>query len=128
MNLDPDTIANLQKLAPLFQMPAATAAVHEKDSFSSFVGGVRQNWIFIAAMISVLFWGFNQLSAIDTVNADQDRRITTSAQDLATLTNTMSEFIKTVDNKFDTQGDNMNEIIRRLDSLQKDVDIIKGDK
>lgn len=130
MELDQKTIDALKSLAPIFQVPPppVTGQVKDADSFASLTTNVRNNWPIILALASLLFWGFNLLSNINAVNADQDRRITTNAQDIGKLADTVADYARTTDTRLDNASSNDNDIIRRLDSLAKDIEIIKGNK
>lgn len=129
MEIDDKTLEAIREINRMMQgPPAPPIQMHDRDSFASFTSGLRNNWMFVMAMVAVMMWGFNKLSTIDSINVDQDRRISTNAQDIAALTGNISNLTSAVDTKFDNLSNTNNDVIRRLDSLQKDIDVIKGNK
>ena len=87
----------------------------DKDSFASFTSGVAKGWPFFLAMASIAFWLIQSIFGINSTLAQHDSRIMQSA-----------EAVKGIEAKIDIQTISGNEIIRRLDNLQKDLEILKG--
>lgn len=86
----------------------------DKDSFSAFTGGLSKGWPFILTVGSIGFWMVQSIYGINSTLTQHDARITQNA-----------EAIKAIDMKLDTFTVSNNEIIRRLDNMQKDLDILK---
>lgn len=92
-----------------------------KDSFSTTVDAFTRGWPFIIALISAAFWivqGFSTNSALfaelKAANDKQDLKIEQNAKSIEIL-------VANEDKSLETS----NEVIRRLDNIQKDVEILK---
>lgn len=89
--------------------------VQDKDSFASFTNGLRQNWTFVLALFAVGFWIVQSVFAINAINATQTKDIEAN-----------SKAIDEIRAAIDRQDQSNAEIIRRLDNVQKDIEIIKA--
>lgn len=114
--LDIDDIRVIQELmgGPRTQTAVPTVQV-QKDSFDTFTGGLSKGWPFILAMCSIAFWLIQSIIGINSTLQQHDTRITQNV-----------EAIKSIDSKLDANVVSNNDIIRRLDNLQKDVEILKA--
>lgn len=86
----------------------------DKDSFSSFTGGLQKGWPFILAISSIVFWLMQSIFGINSTLIAHDTRITNNTGKIIAI-----------ENKLDSIDVASNEIIRRLDNLQKDLEILK---
>ena len=102
------------------------APVKDRDSFASFTGGLRENWVFVVALFSVGFWLISNTFQIQNVNEQQDTRIESNAAAIINLNKEFESFEEDTGNAFEANDVINNEIIRRLDALQKDIEVIKG--
>lgn len=89
------------------------------DSFASFTSDLRKNWMFIMALFAVGFWIVTNVLQINSINLTQDRDIKMNTTDIRDLTNTLDTWQQ-------DQNTSNAEIVRKLDSLQKDIDILSG--
>lgn len=101
--------SNSQPAVPVVSVP------QDRDSFANLTGGLRQNWPLILALFGFGMWLMNAINDSQTTNLNQQNEIdrnTAAIQELKSLV---------------TDGQTANaEIIRKLDNLQKDVDILNG--
>lgn len=98
-----------QNAVPVVSVP------QDKDSFASFTGGLRQNWVFVMAIVATGLWFVNSIA---------DGRSTDMAQqnDIDAATAAIVEIKATLDS-FESGN---TEILRRLDAVQKDIEFIKN--
>ncbi len=100
----------------------------DRDSFASFTGGLRNNWIFVIALFGVGFWIVTNVNESKNLNTIQDGKIESTVRAIEVLTQNMNDL--TTESRANVRSnDNTNsEILRRLDLVQKDIDFIKQQK
>lgn len=112
-----DVLAIVDKVAgrnTQTQTAVPTVQVQRPDSFEILTGGILRGWPLITGILALAAFLFNMNSAIQaheaniTANTHAIQQIETKLDSQATVNNT-----------------NNNEVVRRLDNLQKDVDILK---
>lgn len=99
--------------------PVPVVQVKDRDSFASFTTGLKDNWVFLMALFGFGMWLLTNIFQINTTNLSQDKNITTLELNQQQITTTVNTFVT------DQNASNA-EIVRKLDSLQKDIDIISG--
>lgn len=104
-----------QDAVPVVSVP------RDRDSFATFTGGLRENWVFVMALFAIGIWGTNQLSDINAVNITQQNQIDQNIKQLEVLTTAFNASQQAANTS-------SNEIVRRLDNMQKDIEIIKASK
>lgn len=97
----------------------------DHDSFADFTSGLRQNWVFVIALFSVGFWLISNTFETQNINQQQDNRIESNAAAIVNINKSFEGFQVDTRAAFQNVGDTNNEIIRRLDALQKDIEVIK---
>lgn len=126
-NIDINTIKAIRELIASFQiMP--TQRTEDKDSFASFTGGLRNNWMFVIATFTFVAWLINSNSNIRTVNLTQDTQIAQSAQAIVNLNNDYQTNKNKVESKFEQTDGVSAEILLKLTSIQKDIDSIRANE
>jgi hypothetical protein len=79
--------------------------------------GLRNNWMFVTALAAVAFWLTQNIFDIKTVNTTQTGDITENKARIEKLEESIEDNRQT-----------SSEIIRRLDAVQKDIEVIKTQK
>lgn len=111
---------DLQAIADLLKGgKERSVQVADRDSFASFTSGLRDNWPFLMALFAVGFWVVTNIMQINNINISQDGKIDSNASDIKSLSTDFKTFT-------DGQSSSNSEVIRRLDSLQKDINILTG--
>lgn len=125
-NIDIETIKMVKEL--LGATGNANTPPGDRDSFASFIGGLRENWVFVLAMMGAFFWLNTHINSNIQTNSQQDTHIQSLIETVQQLTENMGVLNEKVDTV--TSGQNVvnNEIIRRLDALQTTVEFIKANK
>lgn len=98
----------------------------DRDSFAEFTGGLRQNWVFVIALFSIGFWLISNTFEIQNQNQQQDTRIESTETAILNLNKQFETFEQETGNSLEATSVINNEIIRKLDALQKDIEVIKG--
>ena len=115
------------KLTPQ-DIAAITQAIHidRKDTFSIFTGGLRENWIFIAAIFSVGWWLVTGINEQKNVNVFQDAQIKTNAEDIAAVTASIGQLNTSLQTSNTNNLNSYNELIRKIDGLQAAIDTLRS--
>lgn len=100
----------------------------DRDTFATFTGGLRENWIFVMAVMGVFFWVNTQINSNIQTDARQDTHIQSLIETVQQLTENMGVLNGKVDSTVDAQSVTNSEIIRKLDALQTTVEFIKANK
>ena len=100
------------------QTAVPTVQVQKPDSFEVLTGGILKGWPFITMLVGSVLWISQSIFSINSTLQAHDTRI---------IANTAA--IKAVEDRADSQAvaqnASNNDVVRRLDNLQKDVDILK---
>lgn len=88
----------------------------DKDSFAMFRGGLKDNWIFLVAVVAGITWLFNNFNSGSEINLRQDSDIKSLTSNLAELTVTVGALADQVDKDNDGQT-----------QMQQDIALIKAD-
>lgn len=121
---DLKVIAEMMKApqpVPHHTQPVSVVPVRDKDSFAAFTMGLKDNWIFLMALFGFGMWLVTNVFQMNTVNLSQDKDIDSNTKNIQTLTTTFDGW------RTDQNSSNA-EIVRKLDSLQKDIDVLSGKK
>jgi hypothetical protein len=103
-------------------VPVATP---DKDSFTTFTSGLRDNWIFVMAIFAFSLWLLQNMNAVSATNDYQDRQIQTNVEDIAQAQLDIDQNEKNIQTVNSSQITNYNDLVRRLDQLQASVDSVK---
>jgi exonuclease VII small subunit len=98
----------------------------DRDSFATFTGGLRENWIFVGAVFAAAMWLFNGQSDARNVDTIQQTAIDANAAQITALESKLDDLEQSLNDKFDEAADLNAEVIRRLDSVQREVEIINA--
>lgn len=96
-----------------------------RDSFAVFTDGLRNNWVFVMAVLAVGMWMFNSINDQKSANAFQDVQIKTNIEDISQNAADIEQLDKNITTLNQTQVSSYNELVRRLDSLQASIDALK---
>lgn len=99
-------------------MKSHRTTTHDSDSFADLTSGLRKNWIFLGALAVGAMWVIGGINTASSINQTQETKIAETAQAIINLNKSFDEFKGVTDN-------NYNELIRRMDSFQKDIEFIK---
>lgn len=97
----------------------------DKDSFSVFTSGLRENWIFVMAIFAFSLWLLQNINTVTATNDSQDRQIQTNVADISQLQVDLDQTEKNIQTLNNIQTANYNDLVRRLDSLQSSIDAVK---
>lgn len=97
------------------QTAVPTVQVQKPDSFESLTSGAMKGWPFIMFVLVIGYTVVTNFNTITSTNENQDQRIQQNA-----------EAIRSIEGKLDDATTASNEIIRRLDNLQKDLELLKS--
>lgn len=101
--------SNTQPAVPVISVP------QDHDSFASTRNALKENWIFLAALFGAGMWILNAINTGQTTDINQQNEINRNTAAISEL------------KQFVLAGQTANqEIIRKLDILQRDVDILNG--
>lgn len=114
-------IEKMAKVYGIFRQP-------DHDSFASFTGGLRNNWVFVMAVVAIAWWIINSVTNAQNINVIQDSKIESTVKAITDLTSNVNNLTNQVQTNVRTSDAANNEIVRRLDLVQKDIDIIKSQK
>lgn len=98
----------------------------DKDSFASFRGGLKDNWIFIGAVFALGMFVFNNLNDGKATDIAQDNKIEANAiliQENSKAIDQLTQNLQSTNTNYIT---GYNEIIRKIDSIQTAVDTLKA--
>lgn len=96
-----------------------------KDSFSTFTSGLRDNWIFVMAIFAFSLWLLQNINTVTAKNDYQDTQIETNIQDIEQAHVDIQQMEKNVQTLDNVQTANYNDVVRRLDQLQASIDAVK---
>lgn len=96
-----------------------------KDTFSEFTSGLRNNWVFVIAVIGFSLWLLNSINGVQNINTFQDAQIKTNIADISQNATNIDQLNKNITTLNQSQITNYNELVRRLDSLQSSIDALK---
>jgi len=125
MKIDLET---LKVMRELFQKPdqhmgqVVPVQTTDKDSFEVFRGGLKDNWIFVMALIGCAMFVFNSINDGKSVDAFQNVQIETNIEDIAQANADIEQNTKNIQTLNQTQVANYNDIIIRLNALQASFD------
>lgn len=88
----------------------------DQDSFATFTSGLRNNWVFLIAMVGVAMWIFNQFNLNSSTDQRQDFEIQKTSENVAAL-------VDTIDNLATAQTNSS--ILSN--QIQQDIALIKLD-
>lgn len=128
MKIDLETLKVMKEIFT-HQNMGEVVPVHpakDRDSFAEFTGGLRQNWVFVIALFSIGFWLISNTFEIQNQNQQQDTRIESAETAIVNLNKQYEGLRDDTGDGFEAVNTTSNEIIRRLDALQKDIEVIKG--
>lgn len=101
--------SSTQPAVPVISVP------QDRDSFASTRSALKDNWIFLVALFGTGMWVMNAVNDGQTVNINQQNEIDRNTAAIVELKDIA------------TSGQtNTADIIRRLDNLQKDLEVIKA--
>lgn len=116
---------SLQEISDLRDAAGSSSSKKDNDSFSEVVGGVRSNWMIIMAAFSVCFWLISNTFEIKNTNNAQDSRISSNETAIVNLNKDYKDFQVKTESNFEAQSNVNGEILRTLQSVQKDIEFIK---
>lgn len=93
----------------------------DKDSFNSLTSGLTENWVIIVAIISGVFWIFQSINGVQTVNLNQDNKMDTivNQQEINTeAINSLTSIVDSLDN-------NQSSIERDISEINNNISEIK---
>lgn len=88
----------------------------DHDSFATFTSGLRNNWVFLIAIMGVAMWVFNNFSGQTATNLQQDAKIEALTANMGQLTATVSTLAAQVEGESKNQS-----------QIQQDIALIKAD-
>lgn len=97
----------------------------DKDSFTTFTSGLRDNWIFVMAIFAFSLWLLQNINTVTAKNDYQDTQIETNIQDIEQAHVDIQQMEKNVQTLDNVQTANYNDVVRKLDQLQASIDAIK---
>jgi hypothetical protein len=97
----------------------------DKDSFSTFTSGLRDNWIFVMAIFAFSLWLLQNINTVTATNNYQDTQIKTNIEDISQAQADIEQNEKNIQTVNSSQITNYNDVIRRLDQLQASIDSVK---
>lgn len=100
----------------------------DHDTFGMLTGGLRNNWPLLMALFGIGWWIITSVSASQNINVVQDGKIEATAKAVSELTINVTSLANQFQTNVRANDTANNEILRRLDLVQKDIDIIKTQK
>ena len=97
----------------------------DQDSFATFSSGLRNNWIFVLALFAVGWWVVTNTNESKNINSNQDQALLVIEKSIETLGTDLISLRKEMSDNSKANVETNNEILRRLDLLQKDIEIVK---
>lgn len=94
----------------------------DKDSFSTLTTGLTQNWVIIIALVSGVFWVFQSVNGIHTVNLKQDNLMDTIVTQQEVNTKSISGITDIVDDL----DSNQSSIERDISEINNNINEIKN--
>lgn len=127
MKVDLETLKTLKEVFTHHHV-GEVVPVHtqQKDTFSIFTGGLRDNWPFVLAVVGVSLWLINSNNEQKNINAFQDVQIKTNAEDIAALTVSISQVNTGLQTSNTNHLNSYNELIRKIDGLQAAIEALKS--
>lgn len=107
-----------QKMSNLFKTT-------DHDSFAALTGGLKNNWVLLMAIFAIGGWVVTNLNDTKNVNVLQDSRIESNEKAVEAIGISVTTLTNEMRNNVNINNSTNNEILRRLDLVQKDIEIIK---
>lgn len=99
----------------------------DKDSFSAFTSGLRDNWIFVMAIFAFSLWLLQNINTVTATNDFQTTQIETNIQEITQAQADIDQNEKNIQTVNSSQISNYNDLVRRLDQLQSSIDSVKNE-
>ena len=96
----------------------------DRDSFSSFRTGLKDNWIFVGVIFAGGMFVLNAINAGENVDQFQNNQITSNIGSIEQAHADIEQNSINIQTLNNTQVSNYNDVVRRLDSLQASIDAI----
>lgn len=109
------------------QVVPVTPPDRDKDSFSTFTSGLRDNWIFVMAIFAFSLWLLQNINTVTATNDFQTTQIETNIEDISQAQADIDQNEKNIQTVNASQITNYNDVVRRLDQLQTSIDAVKKD-
>lgn len=94
----------------------------DHDSFAVFRSGLKDNWIFLTALVATGLWIFNQFGVLDAVNSRQDFELETAKQERIDLDSNQEMIVERLEKADDFQTELTNSILL----IERDIGDIKN--
>lgn len=102
------------------------APPRDRDSWMDFRNGLKDNWVFLSVIFGAMWWIMNTVNGATAINVTQDQKIETNVKAIETISNNLDDLRDEMRSGFKASDGVNSEILRRLDLVQKDIEIIKS--